>query len=476
MKKKLAFRLLTILLVFVSCSSESDSSTDSSSLQITVQTVNSNSATVSWNAIQGNGEVTYTVYLDGQEIAFIGDLNYTFLALNQSTTYTIKIEAEDGTGQIITSTTTTFTTSGITNQIPSNFTTSVKHLGHVSTTINWSAATVTNSSPITYSVFVANQLITSDLTDTEFYIPNLQPNTTYQGVVRAFNGTLFKDSNFSFTTVPYRIFTGRVTLRTQQEVDAFEANHYTEITNWLIIGTQTTTSNIIDLGGLQSLVKVTGSLFVSYNPNLLTTQGLQNISNDLNAIAIVDNLILNNLIGFSGVNKLLEYINIEDNPEITSLDHFSGMTTGAVNVNVDLTNNDKLVDIDGLSQLNLFSVYIRDNQILANINLINGSDANSLGQLTISGNPNLNNFSPLSNITLIKGDLTLGFCNMTNLDFLSNLGRTFGDVNIFYNSALTNLCGLQNIVQNNQINGSYNVQNNAYNPTFQNINSGNCSL
>ena len=179
--------------------------------------------------------------------------------------------------------------------------------------------------------------------------------------------------------------------------------------------------------------------------------------------------------GFSSVNKLLSYINIVNNPEITTLDAFSNMTNGINDVNVELTNNDKLVDIDGLSQLDLFSVYIREHEILSNLNLINSSDSNSLGQLYILNNPSLNDFSPLSNITLVKGSLTIGYSNLTNLDDLSNLNRTFGDVNIWYNSSLSDLCGLQNIVQGDNIDGIYNVHDNAYNPTFQNINDGNCS-
>jgi hypothetical protein len=477
MKNKLLFRLLSILLVFISCSSDSDNTTNVSDLNIEIQALNYNSATITWNAIQGSGTVSYNIFLsDNLEAELISDLTYSFTNLNENTNYTIRVDALDDSG-VIKSKTLSFTTIENTTVelTPSAFTTSVKHLGHVSTTIQWTSSTVSDGSPVTYSVFVGGQIIASDLNNLKFYIPNLEANTTYNGVVRAYNGSVFTDSNFSFTTVPSNIFTGRVTLKTQLEVNNFAAQHYTEITDWLIIGTSSVTSDINDLSGLQSLIKVTGSLFVSYNPNLASTHGLQNISNDINAIAIVDNTILNDLSGFSGINKLLGYINIVNNPQIATLDAFSNMTTGVSNVNVELTNNDMLVDIDGLSQLNLFAVYIRENQLLANINLINSSDSNSLGLLYIMNNPSLNDFSPLSNITLIKGSLTIANSNLTNLNDLSNLNRTFGDVNIFYNSALTNLCGLQNIVQSNNINGLYNVHHNAYNPTFQNINTGNCS-
>ncbi|ULC58118.1 hypothetical protein MBM09_09315 [Flaviramulus sp. BrNp1-15] len=477
MKNTLLFKLLIVLVILVSCDSENNDSTNSSSLTVDTTELNYNSATVSWNSITGNSEVFYNVYLNESLVAeLISDLSYSFINLSENTNYTGKIEAiEDSV--IIESSNFIFTTleNNSNEVLPSNFVTSVKHLGHVSTTIKWTSSSTSNNSPITYSVFVGNQMISSNLTDLELYIPNLEANTTYSGYVRAYNGDLFTDSNFSFTTVVSNIYDGRVILRTQQEVDDFVSNHYTEITDWLIIGTEDIMSDITDLGGLQTLVTVTGSLFVSHNFDLETTHGLQNISNDLNAIAIVDNTLLYDLSGFSSINKLLSYINIVDNPEITTLDAFSNMTNGINNVNVEITNNDKLVDIDGLSQLDLFSVYIRENEILSNIDLINSSDSNTLGQLYILNNPSLNDFSPLSNITLIKGSLTIGYSNLTNLDDLNNLNRTFGDVNIWHNSTLTDLCGLQNIVQNDNIDGEYNVHNNAYNPTLQNINDGNCS-
>ncbi|MEL0456682.1 hypothetical protein WJN01_10615 [Flavobacteriaceae bacterium SZ-1-7] len=479
MKNKVLSKLTIILftLALASCASENVNPTDDSVLTVQSTNIKYDSATISWNSLNGSGTLLYNIYLNGiLEAELIPNLNYTFINLKENTTYTGKVEAVDNT-EVIKFSNFEFTTKESTNTdvAPSSFNTTVKHLGHVSTTIQWTASTVTNNANITYSVFIGNQLIASNLSDLELYIPNLTANKTYNGYVRAFNGNAFTDSNFNFTTVPSKVFNGRVILETQQEVDDFASNHYTEITDWLIIGYTNITSDIVDLEGLQSLVAVQGSLFVSSNPVLESTHGLQNISNDLNAIAIVDNLILNDLSGFSGINKLLDYINIVNNPEITTLDAFSGMTNGVTAVNVELTNNDKLIDIDGLSQLDLFSVYIRDHELLDNIDLINSSDSNTLGQLYIFNNKNLNDFSPLSNITLIKGSLTIGYSNITNLDNLSNLTRTFGDLNIWYNGMLTDLCGLQTIVQSNMIGGLYNVHDNAYNPTFQEINDGSCS-
>jgi len=472
-KTTLLLIFLTALTVILSCQTDDDI-VIIPDFSVNVTAYSTDSASITWTALSGSTH--YNVYLDQvlQE-EFVTDLNYSFSNLNNNTLYTGRVDAVSENGDIE-SVNFQFTTLDLNNQsLPSDFNVSIKHLGHISTTIQWTNSTVPNGDPITYSVYLEGSLIESNLTTLEYYIPSLQANTSYNGTVRAYNNNVYTESAFSFTTVPSNVFDGRATLKTQQEVDDFVANHYTEITDWLIIGTTTVTSDITDIGGLQTLVNVTGSLFVAENPVLETSHGLQNITNNLNAIAIANNDLLNNLIGFSGISVLDSYINIVNNPEITTLDQFSGMNSGVLNVNVELTNNDKLVDIDGLSQLELFSVYIRDHALLENIDLITSADSNTLGQLYILNNEILYDFSPLSNITLVKGDLTIGYSNLTNLDDLSNLNRTFGDVNIWYNDALVDLCGLQNIVQNDNIDGVYNIHDNAFNPTFQNVLGGNCA-
>src|SRR5690606_12016608 len=69
------------------------------------------------------------------------------------------------------------------------------------------------------------------------------------------------------------------------------------------------------------------------------------------------------------------------------------------------------------------------------------------GGLYISGN-DINDLSPLSNLTSVGGKLYISFnsnSNLTNLDGLSNLTSVGGDLEISYNSSLTNLDGLSNL-------------------------------
>ena len=359
---------------------------------------------------------------------------------------------------------------------PSDFEVFVKYFGHVSTTLGWTESVDPNGGLISYSVFIDGSMIASNLTELDYYIQNLQANSNYSATVRATNNQgAFVEASLDFSTVPSNIFDGQVILRTQQEVDDFVAQQYTEITNWLIIGREEVTSDIVDLEGLQTLVSVTGSINIGYNFELETLLGLNNITSVINSIALVDNPVLSDITGLSGIPQLDSYINIVNNDSLESLDAFSGMGNGLTDVNVEITDNDSMVDIDGLSQLDLFAVYIRENDILENLDLLTPEDTNNLALLYIFNNAILEDFSNLSVITLVKGNLTIGFSNVTNLDFLSNLNQTFGDVRIFGNDNLTDLCGLQTIVNADNIGGEYFVQDNLFNPTFQDISDGNCS-
>jgi hypothetical protein len=355
---------------------------------------------------------------------------------------------------------------------PTEFTVFVKHYGHISTTLGWTESTDPNGGQITYSVFVDDNMVSSGLSDLNYYISGLQPMTNYSAVVRASNSSGgFTEANVNFETVPSNIFDGQVILRTQQEVDDFVAEQYTEITNWLIIGREEVTSDITDLGGLQTLVSVTGSLLIGYNFELETLQGLNNISSELNAIAMADNPLLSNIDGLSGIPKIDSYINIVNNDSLTSLDALSNLTHVLTAVNVVIDENDNLIDIDGLLNLDLYVLLVRYNDALDNLDVLSSEDT-SLGWVSIRGNPSLTDFSKLSSIQSCSSfDFSEG--NATNLDFLSGLTAVNSDLIIALNPNLSDFCGLNALV-NAGLNGTYAVSANAYNPTYQDLVDGNC--
>ena len=90
--------------------------------------------------------------------------------------------------------------------------------------------------------------------------------------------------------------------------------------------------------------------------------------------------------------------------------------------------------------------------------------------MIIKNNAALTNIDKLSNLTSVGGNLYIQFNTaLTNIDGLSNLTSVGGNLYIFYNAALTEFCGLYNLLNTGGLIGSYNITNNAANPTQQDI-------
>ncbi len=64
---------------------------------------------------------------------------------------------------------------------------------------------------------------------------------------------------------------------------------------------------------------------------------------------------------------------------------------------------------------------------------------------------------------------------LINIDGLSNLTSVDESLNIINNYALTDLCGIKNILTINGVSGDISIAQNLYNPTVEDIIAGNCS-
>lgn len=98
-----------------------------------------------------------------------------------------------------------------------------------------------------------------------------------------------------------------------------------------------------------------------------------------------------------------------------------------------------------------------------------------VGELSIFetfGTTAINGFNSL---TTINGRIGVSFTQLLNVDFLSTVLEINDEIEITENYTLTNLCGLETVINVNGLNGIYSVRNNAYNPTISDIQNGNCS-
>jgi hypothetical protein len=192
------------------------------------------------------------------------------------------------------------------------------------------------------------------------------------------------------------VYEGDVQLNYQEDVDAFGAFHYTEITGQLLIfdGSFPNTP-ITDLSPLQDL---------------------------------------------KHIGKALQIFNVQG---ITSLHGLENLETVAIDINVN--SNDQLADITALSQITE-TRFIRIARLDALYNLHGLENLTAVESLTIYEMDHLLNLNELSGLTTVHNDLNIyGNIALTSLEGLSNLQGPVQTINILYNPVLTSLNGLESI-------------------------------
>ncbi|MGJ8666105.1 MAG: hypothetical protein ACSHW7_07055 [Patiriisocius sp.] len=263
--------------------------------------------------------------------------------------------------------------------------------------------------------------------------------------------------------------------------------------------------NLLNVDGLENLNTSVSNVQISNNPALENINGLSNLYFDgdfFEYISISRNESLLNIDGLSGFKDLSSFniggITISENPLITNIDGLSNL----INVNdcsISIFNNDALLSIDALSNITnsqVIDVNISDNPVLTNINGVSGMT--SILSLNLRNLPLLTSLTPLSNTTIISnvnissndGLVSLeGLSNLENLQSiiinennnilnLNGLNSLSSNLSLFRvksNASLSNFCSLVIPFQNINIE-QYNVSDNAYNPTQQDIIDGDCSI
>lgn len=292
----------------------------------------------------------------------------------------------------------------------------------------------------------------------------------------------------------YNIFEGWKQLSTQEEVNSFGALNYNKMTGFLTIAplTAPTSSNITDLSPLKSLTSIGGKLALFSNDNLTSLEGLDNLTsvdgdiqlNVLNLKSLVglknlssvggsiDIVLCENLTSLEGLNNLVGVdgnLHIRNNSNLSSLSGLNNlMNIGGF---LGITDNPKLTSIesfDNLSSIN-GALWIHENDVLTNIEGMN--KINSIGsKLMIIDNSALESLSPLKNLVSIGAEMEIRNTGITSLNGLENLNSLVGGLKVTYNNLLTDFCSIKQLIDNSEIlENDYTVENNAYNPTFSQI-------
>ena len=240
------------------------------------------------------------------------------------------------------------------------------------------------------------------------------------------------------------IFDGRISLKTQAELNDFGANNYTHITGQLVIGDRYGLgfSDITELSPLSSLISVGENLYISGNQNLTNLNGLDNLEYVGSHLNIFDNPSLNSLAELNKLKTVTMDFNIYQNQILSNLDGLAIKHIGGI---LNINYNPSLTNIQGLSELIIVgSIKINSNPQLTSLKGF--ENITEVSTLSINNNDILPNMEGLENLTHINKVLSIGYCNLfTNLNELQNVSsNTITEIYITYNNALQSMAALSN--------------------------------
>ena len=173
---------------------------------------------------------------------------------------------------------------------------------------------------------------------------------------------------------------------------------------------------------------------------------------------------MNGLFHLTSVGRFLAF---RFNDGLINLNGLSNLTSVK---NLWLEVNPHLSNISGLSGISTVdSLWIIGNYSLTNLNAFSNLSG-SVVDLAIFRNGRLTDLDGLSGITSIADTLVIAYeSSLSNLDGLSNIETIGGGLQIFNNPSLKRFCGLYTLLNNNGLAGEYDVHDNSYNPTQQEI-------
>lgn len=461
------------------------------------------------------------------------------------------------------------TVSNFTITIPENL-----QAGDIIGTIN---ASVSNGS-ISFSITEQSpsNAVAIDASSGELRVNNAEAfdyeaNSTISGTVKVSLGNEFETASFTITLedIYENIFEGDVTLTTQEEVNAFGANNYTEITGTLeifenifigatindltplqglqkignrlrIFETSITSLNglenlqslnsiflldnnlIEDISALGQITEVPFSILISGSPNLSSFQGLHNIASigaglyifdtstttlddfsNLNflegGINLIDNLLLNDLSGLSNLQGDVSPISIGGSPQLTSLEGLNNIgpnlsysiSIGGIENLTDISALSNIEEVNGLGISGLQNIEtlqglqnltkIRDylgiakNEVLSDISVLCNVSFENINYIDIKENPLIESLECLHNLQTVEQNVLIFDMNIENLQGFENLKNVGKNLIFRDNVNLSDFCALNTIAQNNGV-PNFDTEDNAYNPTLEDIANGDCSL
>ncbi|WP_432410455.1 hypothetical protein [Rasiella sp. SM2506] len=268
----------------------------------------------------------------------------------------------------------------------------------------------------------------------------------------------------------------------------------------------TSNDSLENMEGLNGIREIFGTINISFNRIFHSLKGLDNFRKfDGEDFSIYSNGPIVNLSGLESLEVINGNFIMYDQEEFNSLTALSNVTEAKYFY---FRNLDNLTNLNGIGNIDTaytdeLQFYLWQNQKLTDISAF--SNFSSLGVLSIIESP-VTDFTPLTNITRIRYNLSIRNVDISSLRSLSNLesaGRIFldnltsienlegleglrnigmfgsspqnGNLEIYQCKNLTNFCAIQGLFTEGTIDNDFVANSNAYNPTQQDIVDGNCS-
>ncbi|SDE64076.1 cadherin repeat domain-containing protein [Ulvibacter litoralis] len=236
-----------------------------------------------------------------------------------------------------------------------------------------------------------------------------------------------------------------------------------------------TNEQLNDLSGLSQLISVENKIIVFSCPQIPNLDWLNNLTTLGGSLDI---RYCNSLTNIDGLSNLINLTNefrfflITHNTSLKNLDGLRNLNTHIYSL--EIGNNFSLTTIEGLENIDINNTLkIHGNSALENLNGLEKITSLSNG-LFINDNIALNNIQGVSNITDVQVINLHQNNSLQNLEGLNNL-QSNRELSISGNSQLTDFCSLKNFFTTSGP-AVYYAGYNAYNPTEQDIIDGNCSI
>lgn len=241
----------------------------------------------------------------------------------------------------------------------------------------------------------------------------------------------------------------QVTLSSQAEVDNYPSQYCSQVCSLTINGNDIT--NLDSLYVVQSV----GRLVITFNPVLNDISGLSNLAVIENScvssgMEITNNNFLTNVDGLSSLERVVGPVNISGNTMLNDLTGLSNLSEVDALI---IGSNASLQDLDGLESLSEIGgdMIIESNPALANTNgLLNVSGIQ--GALVVRLNDALADLDGLSNLTFVRYQLSISYNDdlidlqaLSNVNHIGQFSASGASLEILNNQALASLNGLQGL-------------------------------